>query len=317
MRVSDYDLLFDLPAGEYEGSGVEGVRTTTIRAGRSLEVMIAPRFRWTPEARREAKARRSSPAMARINQRNTERLMMRLMEHNFTTEAVVFTLTYAYPVEEYGMCNLAELSDSYERRGLPWDAERVNKDRRNFLEKAKRRTKAAGGKAEGLKWITCTEEGKEPPVPGLPPKYHIHGIMEGSGITVETVEAIWPHGAVRAERFRLNDDGPAQLARYFCKQKRGGRSWSHSRNLKHPEPRVSERKVSRRRLAKLAQDIQRDGREILEKLYPGYKVVELPDVRFSDFAPGAYIYARLRRDDKDSTAPPWERFKRQRRGMRS
>ena len=68
MRVSDYDLLYDLPDGEYEGSGVEGVRTTTIRAGRSLEVMIAPRFRWTQEARREAKARRSTPAMKKINE---------------------------------------------------------------------------------------------------------------------------------------------------------------------------------------------------------------------------------------------------------
>ena len=67
--------------------------------------------------------------------------------------------------------------------------------------------------------------------------------------------------------------------------------------MKIVRPRVSDRKVSRRRLALLAEDIMRDGRAILEKLYPGYRVAEPPIVRFSDFVAGAYIYARMRRRD--------------------
>lgn len=296
MRLKDYDLLYDLPAGEYDGRGVDGVRTTTIRAGRSLEVMCCPIIKVGQEAKRELKRRKSTPAMEKVNQRNTERHMMRLLEHNFTLEAVVFTLTYAYPAEDYGFCNLADLSDLYWDRGLPWDVGRVKKDVRNWREKVKRRVVQCGGKAEDVKWIIRIEEGKQPPAEGLPPKYHVHGIIEGPGITRELVEELWPHGTVTTDPFRMTDDGPAQLARYLCKQKMGGRWWSHSRNLKEPPRTVSKRKVSRRRLSRIAADVLRDGKEILEKLYPGYKLVEAT-AHYSDFVAGAYIYARMRRRD--------------------
>lgn len=290
MRLKDYDLLYDLPAGEYDGRGVDGVRTVTIRAGQSLEVMCCPIIKTTPDVRREVKRRRTSPAMAKVNARNTERHMMRLLEHNFTPGAWVFTLTYHYPTEDYGFCNLAELSDEYERRGLPWDVGRVKKDARNWRQKVKRRCP----RPEAVKWIMRIEEGKNPPAEGLPPKYHIHGIIEGEGITREMLEALWPHGSVTIDAFRMKDDGAAQLARYLNKQKSGGRWWSHSRNLKEPPRTVSERKVSRRRLSRIAADVLRDGREILEEIYPGYKLVEAT-AHFSDFVAGAYIYARMRK----------------------
>lgn len=295
MRPSDYELLCDLPAGEYDGRGIDGVRTVTIRAGASLEVMAHPIARLSPEARREAKSRRSSPAMLRINARNRERHIMRLIEQNFTREAIVMHGTYDYPVEDYGLCNLRELSGIYDDRKLPWSEEDVMRDNRNFLARLRRRLKAAGCDPRKLKWIRRTEEGKHPPAEGLPPKYHWHGVFECPGLTREMLEACWPHGYTRCERLRLKSDGAASLARYLCKQKSPGRWWSHSRNLKIPQPRISDRKLSRRRLSRIAADVQRNGREILEALYPGYRVVELPDVRYSDFVPGAYIYARLRR----------------------
>jgi hypothetical protein len=212
----------------------------------------------------------------------------------------------------------------------------MEKDFRNFLNKLKRRLKkldggqangaARGaeerltkGKAEGasaakqdapetrgqangaargaIRWIVRYEEGKEPPAEGLPPKYHWHALIEGEGLTREMIDECWPQGHTKCERFITEDDGPARLARYLCKDKlkNPGKSWwSHSRNLKIPQPRVSDRKLSRRRLARIAADVMHSGREIFETLYPGYRVVELPDVRYSDFVAGAYIYARLR-----------------------
>lgn len=298
MKLTDYDLLYDLPSGEYDGRGLDGVRTVTIRAGRSLEVMCCPIIKATPEIRDEVKRRKTTPAMARINARNTERKIMRYLEAEFTPDAVVFTGTYAYPVEDYGMCNLRELEDSYEARDLPWDVERVNRDRRNFVDRIKRRVIKAGGKAGDLKWIIRTEEGTKPPAEGLPPKYHIHGIFEGPGVTKALLEELWPHGRATTEAFRVTDDGPATLARYLSKQRRGGRWWSHSRNLRLPTPTVSERKVSRRRLSRIAADVQHDGQEILEALYPGYKLIEAT-VHYSDFVAGAYIYARMRRIQTD------------------
>lgn len=294
MKLADYELLYDLPAGEYDGRGLDGVKTVTYRAGRSLEVLCHPITTLSREARREVKRRKSTPAMERLNARNTERHVMRLLEANFTAAAYFVTGTYAYPMEDYGLCNLAEISDTYEKRGLPWEAERVRMDVRNLTAKLRRRVVKAAGTAEGFKWLYCIEEGKQPPAEGLPRKYHFHGVIEGPGLSREIIEALWPHGYVRAIPFKLEDDGPARLARYIRKQRKGGRWWSHSRNLISPPPRESVRKVSRRRLSRIAADVQRDGREILEKLYPGYKAVEI-NVHYSDFAAGAFIYARLRK----------------------
>jgi hypothetical protein len=47
----------------------------------------------------------------------------------------------------------------------------------------------------------------------------------------------------------------------------------------------------------IASDVRMEGRAILEKLYPGYRIMELPRVSYSDFMPGAFIYARMRRRD--------------------
>lgn len=243
MRATDYELLFDLPVGEYDGAGVDGVRTKTYRAGRSLEVMVYPRTRLSQEARREAARRRSRPSVARINARNRELNHTRILEANFTGRAQVVTLTYAYPVEDYGMCDLVELSGEYDKRGLPWEVETVQRHKRNFLAKLKRRVIAEGGKADDLKWDITIEEGKEPPGVGLPAKYHLHCVVEGPGITRETVEACWSHGSARCEAFDLDDDGPRRLARYLNKQRHPGRWWSHSRNLVIPRPTVSDRKV--------------------------------------------------------------------------
>ena len=71
---------------------------------------------------------------------------------------------------------------------------------------------------------------------------------------------------------------------------------SHSRNLKIVQPRISDRKVSRRRLSKLAANVMSDGRDILEEIYKGYQLAEVR-VTYSDFVAGAYVYARMRRRD--------------------
>lgn len=302
MRHEDYQLLFDLPAGEYDGRGIDGVRTVTWRAGRQLEVAVYPIARGSGELQREAKRRRSSPAMAQLNARNTERHIMRLIEANFQAgESVVVTGTYAYPAQgDYAMMDVGAMAAEYEARRLPWEMERVRMDMRNWIARLRRRVAKVGGDpARDFRWLVRIEEGKEPPVPGIPAKFHFHAVVEGPGLDDQTVKMLWEekHGYAHADPLSLDDDGAARLARYFTKQKSGGRWWSHSRNLVIVQPRVSDRRVSRRRLARLAADVMRDGKEILEKLYPGYRLAETPVVRFSDFVAGAYIYARMRRRD--------------------
>ena len=296
MNITDYDLLYDLPTGEYQGAGIDGIRTVTIRAGRSLEIMCHPITRLSREARREAKRRRTTPAMEKINARNTTRHMLRLIEANFTAQAVVMTCTYAYPTEDFGLLNLNELRDYYETHKLPEEEWESKRHLKNFFARLRRIVKASGGKPGDLKWIQSTEEGSKPPVWGLPPKYHHHLVIEGPGLTRDVCEAAWKHGFAQCARLDTSADRPAALAAYLTKQRRG-RTWSHSRNLKDPQPRVSDRKMSRRRMNKIAADVRHNGRAIFEALYPGYKLVELPDPRYSDYVQGCYIYARMRRRD--------------------
>lgn len=297
MRIEDADLLYDLPEGEYRGQGVGGVRTMTWRAGRQLEVAVFPILQLNRQARREAKRRKTTPAMARINARNQEHHTMRLIEANFPAMSAVVTGTYAYPpAGDYGMMNLEELAAEYNKRRLPWEMERVRMDVRNWLARLRRRVvKMGGDPARDFKWLVRIEEGREPSAPGIPAKFHFHAIVEGPGLDTETVKALWEekHGRAHVDPLRLSDDGAVQLAKYFCKQRSGGRWMSHSRNLKIVTPRVSDRKVSRRRLSRLAANVMRDGREILEGLYKGYQLAEVR-VTYSDFVAGAYVYARLR-----------------------
>lgn len=300
MRQQDYEILFDLPSGVYDGRGVDGVRTATWRAGDSLEIACYPITHVTPEAKREAKRRKSTPAMERINARNQERHVHRLFEANFTGAACVVTGTYRYPdAVDYGMCDLEELSGVYRDRKLPWEMERVRMDVRNWLAKLRRRVVKVGGTNRDFKWIVRIEEGRDQPAPGIPSKFHFHAVIEGPGLDSETVKALWEetHGRARVDPLCLRDGAAAGLARYFCKQRTGGRWMSHSRNLKIVRPTISDRKISRRRLARVAADVKRDGREILEKLYPGYKLAEEPSVHYSDFVAGAYVYVRMRRRD--------------------
>ena len=294
MNLTDYELLYDLPSGAYDGRGIDGIRTVTIRAGKSLEVMCHPILKQWPEgAKREKRSRKTTAAMARINDRNRMLKEMRLLEENFSENAFVLTHTYAYPMEDYGFMSRDDMLDYYAANHLPEDDVAVRRDIRNFLGKVRRRLRDP----KALKWDCHIEEGvKEQPF-GMPNHLHAHMVIEAEGLTQDQLKALWPHGHLQCDRFDKAHDGARRLAKYLGKQKRGRRWWSHSRNLKMPKVTVSDRKVSRRRAMRVAADVQRDGREIMERLYPGYQLMEQIRVHYSDFMPGAYIYCRMRRRD--------------------
>lgn len=294
MKDLDYEILYDLPRGEYRGQLIEGIRTKTIRAGESLEIMCHPIVKPVPaEARRAAKARRTSKAMEEVNRRNRTLKLMRLLEHNFTPRAFVLTFTYAYPTEDYGFANRDDMLQYYIDNHLPESRADVRRDVTNFLNRVKRRMQDP----KALKWALVIEEGVKGQPFGMPNHLHAHMCLEAEGLTQDALKELWPHGYMECDRFDKRHDGSKRLASYLNKQRRGGRWFSHSRNLKMPVPRVSDRKISRRRAQLVAEDVRRSGREIFESLYPGYRLMEEPRVTFSDYMPGAYIYARMRRRD--------------------
>lgn len=307
MDTRDYEILYDLPAGAYDAKAVGGIRTRTTRAGDALVVECYPLTRIDAPARAEHQRRRSSAAQIRLNQRRSAQRVRLLIENNFTGRDWVITLTWDYGVlRDADLMSRAELLRLWPELRIPEDEAQARRAFGNWIKRVKYHMARAGQEPAALKYLYVLETTHEPrdtdPNP-LPPHYHIHAVIQAPGLSREALKSLWPWGFARADELSLRDEGAARLAKYLTKREgkaagsRPGRlrRWAGSRNLKEPAVTVSDRAMSRRRAMKVATDVMQWGRQIFEQLYPDYRCVELPEVRFSDFVAGAYIYANLRR----------------------
>lgn len=293
-----YEILYDLPEGEYNPAEVGGTRTKTIRAGDSLEVESFPIVYVSDGAKRERKTRKSGKSQQMLNRINAEKKFRRLVENNFTSGDWVAHPTYDYGFVDRGFCNVNDTIRALEEAGYPMDDEEAVRVMRNFIRRLKKRVQQKGGDPKQLKYVYVVEATRLPrdgEINPLPPRYHYHMVFSSLGvITINDINELWQYGFSKAQPVDTRFNGLEGLSSYFLKQRRGKRKWSSSKNLKKPEERVSNRKISRRRAAMIADDVQHNGREIMEKLYPGYSCERI-EVKYSDFIAGAYIYARMRR----------------------
>lgn len=307
MDARDYEILYDLPAGAYDRQAVGGIRTRTTRAGDALVVECYPITRIEAPARAEKQRRRSTAAQIRLNQRRSEQRVRMLIEANFTGADWVVTLTWDYGfLRDADRMSREELLRNWQELQIPEEEADARRAFGNWIKRVKYHMARDGQDPAELKYLYVLESTHEPrdtdPRP-LPPHFHVHAVVHAPGLPREALKSLWPHGFVRADELSLRDEGAARLARYLTKREgktgrpRPGRlrRWAGSRNLKEPAVTVSDRTLSRRRAAAVAADVMQYGREIFERLYPEYRCVELPVVRFSDFVAGAYIYAAMRR----------------------
>lgn len=296
--TAKYEILYDLPQGEYGEKEVGGIKTRTIRAGDSLEVEAFPITQVSAEAKREAVRRKSTKAQEKLNLRNARKRIRRLAEHNFTAGDIVLHPTFNYGFFDRAFCNIMEIRREMEAMGIPMDEDSARKIIKNFIARIRRLIKRRGGDPAEFKYIYVIETTKEPrddDFNALPARYHYHMIISSMGIlTSDDLAALWKFGYVKAEPLDFRFNGLEGLCTYITKQRKFTRRWAHSKNLKEPDVKESCRKISRRRAAQIAADVQANAREIMEKVYPGYALEDC-EVRYSDFIAGAYIYARMRR----------------------
>lgn len=300
---SKYEILYDLPEGEVDVKAMGGVRTRTVRAGETLEIEAYPLISVSPAAREEYRRRRSSAAQVELNRQNSIKRIRRLCEANFGSGDIILHPTFDYGFEDYAFSNPKDRRAEFDRLGLPVDEDAARNEFANFIKRVKRYVRKCGKDPKELKYIYVLEKTKEPrdeDINALPAHFHFHAIISGCGcLTVEKLNELWGHGYTRAEPVNMRFNGLKGFTMYIGKRiTRGGRKirWGRSKgNLVEPEERISDRRISRTRLARIARDVMRDGKEILEKLYPEYRLEEVPVVKYSDFVAGAYIYARMRR----------------------
>ena len=267
--AEDYQLTQD------QGTGRRGVlleRTRTIRSGDYLECEIFPVV-LMDNATRAARKQKSPEAIQRANSERARRHLERLMNANFGPGDLLLHLTEAQPC----------------------DMETMQKHVRNYISRLKYRAGKAGVPCKYVYVIETTGEGERM-------RHHVHMALNAGIVTRDQAEQLWAHGLARCDRAQKQEKGLCGFARYITQRKETQarlmkRSWGASKGLINPDAHatVSDRKFSRAAVGRIVADAESNARELFEKKYPGYRLVEQPVIRYSEFLPGAYVYAFMER----------------------
>lgn len=276
----DYEVLFtEQPSSSTEvRKGVSAMRAKTVRHGDMIDVMLYPI--WATHAicdhARKAKAAATRTAQVELNHRRSQDRLVWLANANFQTGDGMLT------------CSAFKVPND--------DPKLAQKKISAFLRRLKRYWARHGRE---LKYIYTTErtESKENGV-----RFHLHILLNFHGFDREELEKLWGVSMCNSIVMRENDEEFSGMARYMniYKQhqtKATHRAWNCSRNLVQPKITVSDHKVSVRRAEQIARDMDAGAREIFEKVYPEYRLTRDVTVRSSEFVPGVYVYARMRRKE--------------------
>lgn len=296
MREQDVRLLMEIsPKRESLVGmmrGVEVQRTKTVKAGNLLWCRSYPV--WDTRTERDAtlhleasrEYRGTSDAQKRLNARKAEERMLQLVNANFDAGDVFITCTYA-------------------REKQPVSLTEANRNMRNFIARLRRLCARRNSPAPGYIYVTETQERK------WGTEYHHHMLLKAD-VTREEAEGIWEKagfGHANTRVIKRMREGLMGLGKYMAKQVCSGASadeyvnrhrWCASKGLKVPEPTEADKKISRRKVERIAEDMEQnpqEARESLERCYPGYEVLDM-DVRTSKWITGAYVYAVMCRKEE-------------------
>lgn len=241
-------------------------REKRYKCGEYLEVDIFPVFEY--QRGRSKKRKPTSETQKKLNQRNAERKLIRLLNTNFTSKDIRFDLTY---------------SDEY----YPETPQEAQRQMQNFLRRVKRYRKRH--ELPELKYVAVTEIGKNTK------RFHHHIVMSG-GIDINTLADIWGRGYTTAKPLRFDEYGIVGIAKYLIKEPILGKRWCASRNLEHPKESQRDGRVSQRK-ARNFHDSGTDNREELERLYDGYALVDVQPL-FNEVNSGYYLTIRMQKKPK-------------------
>jgi len=232
--------------------------------GEYMDADIYPVFQ-KPGARRK-RCKPTSEIQAKLNQRNAEKKLTRLVHNNFTENDIALHLTYRNGEEPENEA----------------DALRVLG---NFIKRLKRRYKKAG---KELKYISCTEYGKKTG------RVHHHLIING-GYDRDEIEKLWGRGYANSKRLQFEEDGVTGLARYIAKDKHFFKRWNQSRNLDIPEAAQYDGQLNMDDIAEIKEAIDsKSAYQYFEERYPDFELVEAVYTQ-NNINRGIYIPFEMRR----------------------
>ena len=204
--------------------------------GDYVEVDIFPVF--SKQRSRAKKMKPTSEVQARLNQRNAERKLIRLLNANFTKDDIRLDLTY---------------NDD----NLPLTPEDAQKEMQNFFRRIKRYRKRLG--LPELKYVAVTEIGKETA------RLHHHIVMSG-GVPINDLAEIWGKGYTTVKPLQFDKFGIVGIAVYLVKNPILGKRWNASRNLVKPTEAERTGRLSARKIEKMC-SCENTLAEELERIY--------------------------------------------------
>lgn len=269
-RVTELEAMY-MQHMDGQGDDVRGgvvcYRTKTIKSGDMLETICYPVYKKRDQVR-AGREHVTGAAQQEVNRRNAVRRMERLVQCNFGRDAIIVTCTY---------------------EGVSPTEERAEHQLDLYLARLRR---AARKRGNDLKYVSVTERASTG-------RIHHHMILQG--IDRETAEGKWREGFCNARKYQQRAEQFIGIVRYMLKYRSTqdqlvSRRIRTSQGMVQPRETVSDHKISIRKMEQMAQDMQDGGVAILQKVYAGYVCHERPDIRRSDFMPGAYMYARMWKD---------------------
>lgn len=157
----------------------------------------------------------------------------------------------------------------------------------NFIRRLKRFRKKS--RLPALKYVAVTEIGKNTG------RVHHHIIMSG-GVDITDLAALWGRGYTTAKPLQFDECGIVGIAIYLVKEPVLGKRWCGSKNLEKPKESSRDGRISKRRVREICEN-ENGCREIIESLYPGYKLAEYHRY-LNDVNGGYYLTVRMHRIDR-------------------
>ena len=251
-------------------------RESVYLCGDYMDADIYPVYQ--PAGKRRKKCKPTKEIQKRLNQRNAEKKLTRLIHNNFTEKDLALHLTY-------------------KKGEHPEFEEEAQRDLYNFIRRLKRRYSRRGIE---LKYISCTEYGKRGG------RVHHHLVVSG-GVERDEIEHLWGKGFANTKRLQFDEDeGIAALAHYMTKERHFYKRWNQSRNLDIPQPYVRDGYVTATKMDELQTVIEnKRAWAYFEEQYPDYELVGADSV-INGINHGAYIHYEMRK--RKQPQPKKERF---------
>ncbi len=276
----DYENTFDKSLADLNDYFIEQMMksrvklhyaTKTIKSGKVFEVEIYPVFKHRDDIPIPRIKLDNRKAQNDLNEKNSRKRFIRLVNENFGEGDYWITLTYE------DACH-------------PKTEEEAKRNIANYLKRMNRRRKKRG--LGNARYIYIMEWEQEPE--GT--RCHYHLLVEG-GIDRNELEDMWKFAKINdSSRIHPNEEGIAGLAAYMADKKRrkGSRRWVSSKNLKQPKESVSHSKTRKRQVEKMVRDYE-EIRAFFEKdkSWKQYEFVDA-EVMYNKFNCAFYIRIKAR-----------------------